>query len=183
MKKRRTKEGKQSNVLQDMGLGNDVPTKDFSDQPDSGGRIGGTRGSDEFGIEGGVADEWSVEARDTLVGEAMLIEATQAAADAIEEFSEAGEAESDDIAEVLKDQVQDELVSAKLPDDLQTLIELRLGSHDRIDARNLTVRVQSPGLVLLRGRVRSESESLRVCEIVSALPGVNAIRNQLVFHR
>jgi len=183
MKKRRTSEGKQSNALQDLGLGHDVPPTDFSDQPDSGGRIGGTRGSDEFGIEGGVAEEWSVEARDSLVGETTLIEATQAAADDVEEFSEDGAAESDAIAEVLKEQEQDGIVSSKLPDDLQALIELRLGNHDRIDARNLTVLVCSPGLVVLRGRVRSESESLRVSEIVSALPGVNAIRNQLVVPR
>jgi osmotically-inducible protein OsmY len=117
------------------------------------------------------------------VGETTLIEATQAAADDVEEFSEDGAAESDAIAEVLKEQEQDGIVSSKLPDDLQALIELRLGNHDRIDARNLTVLVCSPGLVVLRGRVRSESESLRVSEIVSALPGVNAIRNQLVVPR
>jgi hypothetical protein len=183
MKKRRTSEGRQSNALQDLGLGNDVPVADFSDQPDSSGRIGGTRGVDEFGIEGGVAEEWSVEARGTLVGEARLIESTQAAADDIEVFSEEGQAESEAIAEVLQDQEQEDALGDELPDDLKGLIELRLGRHDRIDASNLTVSVQSTGLVILSGRVRSESESLRVSEVVSALPGVHAIRNQLVVPR
>jgi osmotically-inducible protein OsmY len=183
MKKRRTSEGRQSNALQDLGIGQDVPIADFSDQSDSGGRIGGTRGVDEFGIEGGAAEEWNVEARGTLLGETTLIGATQAAADGVDDFSLAGESESDAIAEVLQDQEQDDGPPDKLPDDLKALIELRLGRHDRIDVSNVSVRVQSQGLVILSGRVRSESESLRVSEIVSALPGVYAIRNQLAIPR
>jgi len=63
------------------------------------------------------------------------------------------------------------------------LIEYRLNSHDRIDARNLKINVQGEGLVIVTGRARSESESLRVSEIISALPGVYAINNRLVVSR
>ncbi len=203
MKKCRTSEGRQSNTLQDLGLAHDVPVADCSDQPDSGSRIGGLRGVDEFGIEGGAAEEWSIEAADFLLPGAELVEPTQAAVESVEDFSEegeieeevgdefedefeaeaAGEAESEAIAQVLQQDGQEELGVDSLPDDLKALIELRLGRHDRIDASHLSVSVQSEGLVVIRGRVRSQSESLRVSEVVSALPGVHAIRNHLVVPR
>jgi len=187
MNKRRASEGRQSNTLQELGIAHDVPVADFSDQLDSGGSIGGIRGVDEFGIEGSTAEEWSIEATGVLLRGTELAESTQAELEDVDDFSEEGEvesdAESDAIAEVLQQDGQEAADGDELPDDLQALIELRLGRHDRIDASNLSVRVRSPGLVILRGRVRSESESLRVSEVVSALPGVYAIRNQLVVPR
>jgi len=185
MKKRRTREGKQSNTLQDLGLGQDVPGDDFSDQPDCGSRIGGVRGVDEYGIEGGVADEWSGEKKSTGAHqeEAKLVENVQAGLESIEEFSVEGEAESDQIAEEIAEKVEDEMVGETIPGDLKDLIEYRLSHHDRIDAGNVSVRVDPPGFVVIKGRVRSESESLRVTEVISALPGVYAIRNQLIVPR
>lgn len=184
MKKRRTSEGKQSNSLQDLGLGHELPTADFSDQPDSGGRIGGMRGVDEYGIEGGVAVEWSARTRyDGSREDAELLDRAQAGAEDIEEFSEEGEEESEAIAEALEEDGEVPHEVEELPRDLLSLIEYRLRHHDRIDARNVSVLMDSPGLVVLRGRVRSVSESLRVSEIVSALPGVYAVRNLLVVPR
>jgi hypothetical protein len=49
MRRRRSKEGIQSNTLMELGFGQDVPFDNFSDQPDSGGRIGGVRGKQEYG--------------------------------------------------------------------------------------------------------------------------------------
>lgn len=183
MRRHRTKEGRQSNSLQDLGIGQDLPVADFSDQPDSGGRIGGIRGADEFGIEGGVAAEWSTEALDQRTAGGRLVERTQAGVEGVEEFSIEGEAESEAIAEALEEELQEEAQSEELPGDLQALIEYRLRNHERIDARNVSVKIESPGLVVLNGRVRSESESLRVSEVVSALPGVYVVRNRLAVPR
>jgi hypothetical protein len=183
MKRRRTREGRQVNALQDLGVGQDVPIADFSDQPDSGGRIGGVRGLDEFGIEGGVAAEWGREALSQGTGTERLLDATQAGIESSEDFSIEGEEESQAIAEVLAEGEQAEVQSEELPKDLRALIEYRLRNHDRIDARNVSVRIESPGLVVLKGRVRTESESLRVSEVVSALPGVYVVRNQLAVPR
>jgi osmotically-inducible protein OsmY len=141
------------------------------------------RGVDEFGIEGGAAEEWSIEAVGKVLRGGQLLEPTQAAAEGLEDFSEDGEAESAAIAEALQEDGLQAALEDELPDDLQALIELRLGRHDRIDSKNVSVRVNSRGLVVLNGRVRSESESLRISEVVSALPGVYAIRNQLVVPR
>ena len=175
MKKRRTSEGRQSNTLQDLGLGGNVPSGEFSDQPDSGGRIGGVRGADEYGIEGGAAVEWSIETLSKLSGGGELVDQTQAGVEGIDEYSVEGEVESEE----LNEEIEERSVEPNIPSDLRTLIEYRLQNHDRIDAGSVLVRVEPPGLVVLSGRVRSESESLRVSEIVSALPGVYAIRNRL----
>ncbi len=166
MKKHRTKEGRQFNTLVDMGFAQDLPIADFSDQPDSGGRIGGVRGVDEFGIEGGVAaesraDNFRSEVEDELESEA----------------------ESDEISRVLEDGAQPDLEVDSLPRDLLGLIEYRLRNHDRIDSSHVSVRIESPGLVVLNGRVRSDSESLRVAEVVSALPGVYTVQNRLAVPR
>lgn len=189
MKKHRTEEGRQVNTLVDMGFAQDVPIADFSDQPDSGGRIGGVRGVDEFGIEGGVAEEWSVENVSKVTSGGVLVDRVQAGAESLEEFSSEAEeeleseAESDEIARVLEGESPQEAEIDSLPGDLLGLIEYRLKNHDRIDSSNVSVRIESPGLVVLNGRVRSDSESLRVAEVVSALPGVYTVRNRLAVPR
>jgi hypothetical protein len=134
-----------------------------------------------------------------------LIDQVRAAGESIEEFSAEGELESEEselededeedveAGEVLSDEIEgagledDATIidpkGFKLFQDLKSLIEYRLNSHDRIDARNLKINVQGEGLVIVTGRARSESESLRVSEIISALPGVYAINNRLVVSR
>lgn len=184
MKRRRTREGSQSNSLQDLGIGHDVPVPDFSDQPDSGGRIGGARGADEFGIEGGVAQEWSVDGPSSIVEKGELIDRAQTGSEGIDEFSIEAHAESWLQKEVIGEEFEEEPEDvAPLPRDLRSLIEYRLRNHDRINSENVSIRVESPGLVVLSGRVGSESESLRVSEVVSALPGVYAVNNRLVVPR
>ena len=57
MRRRKGHEGEQSKRLVELGFGQDIPQDGFSDQPDSGGSIGGLRGVQEYGIEGGVSRE------------------------------------------------------------------------------------------------------------------------------
>jgi hypothetical protein len=161
MKRGRTIEGHQSRELTELGFGQDVPADDFSDQPDSGSRIGGVRGVDEFGIIGGVSSEWCGE-------------------------DGAGVEESLDVESILGDDSEvaggiggSDWLKFEGLDGLRALIEHRLLNHDRIDPQDITVRVDPPGLVLLSGRVRSDSESMRVSEIVTSLPGVYSVRNIL----
>jgi hypothetical protein len=161
MKRRRTIEGRQSKALTQLGFGQDIPADDFSDQPDSGARIGGIRGVDEFGIVGGVASEWCGE--DELgVDESVDLESILGADSEV-----AGGISGDD------------WLKFEGLDGLRALIEHRLINHDRIDSQDISVRVDPPGLVLLSGSVRSDSESMRVSEIVTSLPGVYAVRNIL----
>jgi hypothetical protein len=205
MKRRGNKEGREFNSLQEIGLGKDTLTGEFSDQPDSGSRIGGIRGVQEYGIEGGVAAENGSKIATGVSVEGSLIDQVRAAGESIEEFSAEGELESEEselededeedveAGEVLSDEIEgagledDATIidpkGFKLFQDLKSLIEYRLNSHDRIDARNLKINVQGEGLVIVTGRARSESESLRVSEIISALPGVYAINNRLVVSR
>ena len=205
MKRRRNTEGQEFRSLQEIGLGQDVPTGEFSDQPDSGSRIGGIRGVQEYGIEGGIAAENGAEIATGVSVEGNLIDQVRATGESIEEFSAEGELESEEseledededeteAGEVLSDEIEvvgledDATIidpkGFKLFQDLKSLIEYRLNSHDRIDARNLKINVQGEGLVIVTGRARSESESLRVSEIISALPGVYAINNRLVVSR
>ena len=184
MKRRRTREGLQSNSLRDLGVGQDVPVPDFSDQPDSGGRIGGVRGTDEFGIEGGASAEWSVDSPDRIVERGELIDRAQAGVEGIDEFSIEAQTESWEREGTDEEEFAEEIEEVTpLPTDLCSLIEYRLKKHDRINAENVSIRIESPGVVILNGRVRSESESLRVSEVVSALPGVYAVNNRLVVPR
>lgn len=161
MKRRRTIEGRQSEALTQLGFGQDIPADDFSDQPDSGGRLGGVRGVDEFGIVGGVASEWSGEG-DLGVDESVDVESILGADSEVAGGIGAGD-----------------WLKFEGLEGLRALIEHRLVNHDRIDPHDIIVRVDPPGLVLLSGSVRSDSESLRVSEIVTSLPGVYAVRNLL----
>jgi hypothetical protein len=206
MKRHPTKEGREIKTLQEIGLGQDVPAGEFSDQPDSGSRIGGIRGAQEYGIEGGIAAESGSEIAGGVSVEGRLIDQVNAASASIEEFSSEAEEEIDEseLAEELEEEetlaerdLLADIEAAGLPEDgavvdpegfklfqdLKALIEYRLNSHDRIDARNFRINVQGEGMVIITGRARSESESLRVSEIISALPGVYAINNRLVVPR
>ena len=51
----KNKEAEEFNKLQKMGFTFDSSRNEYSEQPDSGGVIGGIRGVQEYGISGGIA--------------------------------------------------------------------------------------------------------------------------------
>ena len=174
MGRRRRKEGKQSNRLEDLGFGQSVPQEGFSDQPSSGGRIGGIRGAQEFGIRGGISGEQEAsEGEETAEGK--LIEELDAASAGLSEYSAEGTEESEQA-----DELEELYRSGEVePEDLKDLIEDRLDNNLYLHADSIHVAVEPSGLVTVSGRVISEAESLRVSEILAALPGVRGIDNKL----
>ena len=172
MKRRRRKQGRQSNALEELGFGQDIPSDDFSDQPSAGSRIGGIRGAQEYGIQGGVARASdSIGSEET--SEERLIDELAAASEGFAEFSAEGieemeEAEEGDPREYVGGE------------DLKNLIEDRLDHNRYLHTASIKVAVEPSGLVILSGEVPSEAESLRASEIIAALPGVLAIDNKLV---
>lgn len=171
MGRRRRKEGAQSTAIEELGLGHDIPADDFSDQPGAGSRIGGIRGAQEYGIIGGVAGE-----RESLggehKGEDALIDELAAASEGLAEYSAEGIEELEDVEE-------GEAHGYVSGDDLQNLIHDRLAHNHYLHTRAISVSVDPDGLVTLSGEVCSDAESLRAFELVSSLPGVSAIRNNL----
>jgi hypothetical protein len=180
MPRRRSREGLQSNSLEESGMGHEVPTPDFSDQPDSGGRIGGVRGRQEFGIEGGPADELESEisGKDEVMGRS--VQDLQADLDSMSEEQEVEEGMEEEPRQEGKLNVTAPQRAFEVGGDLQDLIEDRLLHHPSLHFDGLRVSVWPAGLVTVAGRVRSESEKLRVTEIIGALPGVEGLRNVLI---
>lgn len=180
MPRRRSREGQQSNTLEQSGIGREVPTPDFSDQPDSGGRIGGVRGRQEFGIEGGPADELESEisGKDELMGRS--VQDLRADFDSISEEQGDEERIEEEFGQEVKLAVTAPERAFDVGGDLHDLIEDRLLHHPSLHFDGLRVSVWPAGLVTVAGRVRSESEKLRVTEIIGALPGVEGLRNVLI---
>lgn len=174
MGRRRRKEGRQSDRLEQLGFGQDTPQHGFSDQPSSGGRIGGIRGAQEFGIQGGVSgDQEMLEGAESTEG--RLVEELEAASAGFAEYSAEGTQESEQAEDL------DELYRAGdiEPEDLKDLIEDRLDHNLYLHADSIHIAVEPSGMVTVSGRVISEAESLRVSEILAALPGVRGIDNKL----
>jgi len=174
MGRRRRREGRQSNRLEELGFGQDTPQEGFGDQPSSGGRIGGVRGAQEFGIEGASSGEQAM-SEGAESAEGRLVEALEAAAAGLAEYSAEGTEESEQ-AEDLEELYSPDDVAI---DDLRDLIEDRLDNNMYLHADSIHVAVEPSGLVIVSGRVWSEAESLRVSELLAALPGVRGINNKL----
>lgn len=174
MGRRRRREGEQSDRLQELGFGQDVPQDGFSDQPSSGGRIGGVRGAQEYGVEGGVAGEPERSPGEES-GDERLVDELRAASSSLAEYSAEGTVESEDF------ELGEELYGGECigRDDLRELIEDRLQHNSHVHTDGIDVAVEPIGLVVLTGTVETESESVRVSEIVASLPGVRGIDNRL----
>lgn len=178
MGRRRRREARQSDRLIELGCGQDVPQDGFSDQPSSGGKIGGVRGAQEYGIEGGISGEQeSQEVGDAV--ERRLIADAEFASSGLAEYSTEGAVESEE-AEDVDEFYGGEYISG---DDLKCLIEDRLRNNQHLHPEFVEVVVEPVGRVVLSGSVETESESLRVSEIVAALPGVREIDNKIEARR
>lgn len=178
MPRRKSREGIQSNALEQIGLGQDLPSGEFNEQPDSGSRIGGMRGKQEYGIEGGISSEAGAGFGGVTREQDELVTEAHDSAAGFTEFSEEavreqiGETEEE---EAYRDDPRHYIEGA----DLATLVRYRLHENPRLHLSGLHVSVEPSGLVSISGHVTSEAEKLRVSEVVSALPGVQVINNQL----
>jgi osmotically-inducible protein OsmY len=169
------REGQDAEKLKKLGFELEAPVDDYSSQPDSGSRMGGTRGRQEYGIEGDIASEKDQQVESEELQDTRSLEGVTVEAIGISEFSE----EATHGAEGFERAAREEH-HQRIPDDyLESLVRERLEHHERIDAHSICVTVVHPGIIVLAGDVHSHSENLRVVEVVSAIPGVEAIDNQL----
>lgn len=181
MRRRRSKEGAQSNAIVKMGLAQDITSAEFAEQPDSGSRIGGVRGLQEYGIDGAAADDVSRSDERGATERSRLAADVEAASAGLSEFGEGGEeellegeGEADEVA------YRDKPRGFMSPGDLGNLLMYRLQHNREIDAHRIQARVEPSGLVTLTGSVRSDAEKLRVEEVALAIPGVTTVTNKLV---
>lgn len=193
MARKRTREGQQSDALERMGLGHNVPIPEFSDQPDSGGRIGGVRGVQEFGIEGddlledghnnrGLISDVQATSDEVLQGTQDVDEALLDIEDELDDLmadQSEDEDEDDDAIEVAAAFVPRIVSRSDHATELRELVADRLQRNPSLHLESLRVSVIALGLVTVAGKVQSEAEKLRATEIVSSLPGVVGIRNIL----
>jgi osmotically-inducible protein OsmY len=169
------REGKEAEEIKKLGFELEPPVDDYSSQPDSGSRMGGARGRQEYGIEGEIASENDLHSKEYEEQDTHPLEGINVEALGISEFSE----EATHGVEGFERAAREEHHQT-IPDEyLENLIRERLEHHDRIDARSIRVTVVRPGIVVLAGDVHSHSENLRIVEVVSAIPGVDAIDNRL----
>jgi hypothetical protein len=162
------REGKESNQLRRLGYEYKPPVDEYSYQPDSGSRIGGVRGKNEYGIEGGIA--WEDDAHGKVTANAdrrPLDDPTTGASD----FSIAATHGMEGLYEAAREEHPQEIP----PPYLESLIRERLEHHHKIHAQSLKVDVTPTGEVTVSGEVPSESERLRINEVLAALPGVRTV--------
>lgn len=178
---RKRPEAEYNDTLRKLGFGLENPPDDFSDQPGSSGRIGGVRGKQEYGIDGGVAGERDTEADEEAPSDPRLREAVESASETITDFSEEGERTEEESQEEEPEETTRK--DPALEGDLKSLIEDRLQHNTYMDATSISVEVEASGLVILSGKARSDAESLRASEIAASLPGVLAIDNKIEVER
>jgi len=175
------REGKEAERLRKLGFEFESPVDDYSYQPDSGSRIGGIRGRQEYGIAGGVSWETDTIAQGPSLQDNRPLDQINIESSGISEFSE----EATHGAEALEresHQGQAQRLHQLSTDDLRELIRERLEHHAKIDVSSIQISVTPPGVVTLEGEAHSVAERLRLEEVVSALPGVRGVANHLRIH-
>jgi osmotically-inducible protein OsmY len=175
MPTRDRREGKDADNLRRLGYEYQSPVDDYSHQPDSGSRIGGTRGKQEYGIEGGVAWESDTQPPSQIIHDTHTLEGINAESSGISEFSQDATRGVEGFEHAARAEHPQHLTE----EHLESLIRERLDHHDRIDAAQIRVSVVQPGIVVLSGNVRTHAENLRTVELISAIPGVDGIDNRL----
>jgi len=154
MPRKLSKEGKDFNKLR--GLGYEFKSQDYySEQPDSGGTIGGLRGKQEYGIESTLDSG----------GKRGLKEAKLATNVPAFEREEPGS---------VKD-----IVPEQISRDLMKYIAERLGSHPALKDKFISVSAETKNSVLVEGIVTSESDKIRVTELIEAIIPNTDIHNNL----
>jgi osmotically-inducible protein OsmY len=172
------REGKEAERLRKLGFEFESPVDDYSYQPDSGSRIGGLRGRQEYGIRGGVSSESDTTPQAPSLQDNRLLDQGNVESSGVSEFSE----EATHGAQALEreaHQGQTQRHHQLSTDDLGELIQERLEHHAKIDVSSIHISLTSSGVVTLEGEAHSVAERLRVEEVVSAIPGVREIANHL----
>lgn len=142
----------------------------FNEQPASGGVIGGTRGAQEYGIEGEIAEE-----EEHQRAEAVSID--REGCGGLSQFS-AGGVE----ALIAKSEASEDLISDVLPEsgkELESLLNERLRTHPALSSAHISVRITPAQEILLSGEVHSEAERLLAVEITEAIAPALAVVTDL----
>lgn len=136
----------------------------FNEQPGSGSTIGGTRGAQEYGIEGEIAEE---EEHAPYRSISIDTEGTGG----LSHFSASG-------IEILihKSEASEDLINVEglaSASDLRPLIKERILTHPLLKQRDIQVDVGKDGALVIAGTVSSAAERVILHELVEAIaPGM-----------
>lgn len=184
---RRKSEADEYNALKKIGFELRAPVDEFSQQPSSGGVIGGRRGDQEFGITGGIAPEDShdknltsnvdVNAADVEgEGQRFPSEVVDRDFPGLSEFasSQVDRMEGGDATD-FKGQVSGE---GEASESNAALLRQRYSDHPQLSKSHIEVRVEA-GRVTIQGRVATIAERVLAEELAAAVLGAAPIENNI----
>lgn len=197
---RRKSEGQEFERLRRAGLELRPPVDEFSEQPASGSAIGGRRGAQEYGIQGGRAQEdghdrdlgSNVDANTSDIeeeGHLFPRDSMDRTFPGISDYTRAHLNASEDVDAVISEaeSAQEENIenadeaALSIPE-LESLLRDRLARHPELQRHeaDLSIALRPEGELLLQGRVDSEAMRLLVQEMAEAVVGERVqIRNQI----
>lgn len=187
MGRRNNVESESFNRLKREGFEFEAPEDEYSEQPASSSHIGGVEGRQEFGIEGGVADEEQtdppISPRDNAEGRDLSSEDPQPYGVVDPGYAGLSEWSASQGGAV------DETLSHSRPssefdrDDQEIVNDIRnkLVTHKDVDTSHVQLAV-TKGRVILQGEVSSEANRVRLDEVCQAIPGVKDVDNRLQVH-
>jgi len=194
----RTKKSEdQFGALRKIGFELRAPVDEYSEQPGSGGTMGGRRGTQEYGIEGGVAQEdghdrdrasnvdinsSDIEPEGARIPQDLMDRSYPGVSQYTSEHmvgaeqSEPGLLPSQEsIPNVLAEEEGETIGRA----DLETLLRQRLMNHPELKNESIQISIDEERRAFLRGRVHSDAARMHVQEIAEAVLGSNDIANLL----
>lgn len=166
MARKKSSESREFDTLKEVGYELEDPQDEFSYQPSSGSSDDGGIGRDEYGID-------------------VDSDAQGRGEDSERSFPGAedpslpipGESEWSQDHRLPNEEIPSWRIRLR-DEDLFSLVNDRILHHPQFENAKIVINVES-GVVLLKGDVSSEAAKLLGSEIVSALPGVSEIRNEL----
>lgn len=169
------REGKEAEQLRKLGYEYQPPVDDYSYQPDSGSRIGGITGKQEYGIQGGVS--WEVDHHGKVDGLQDRIPTDEITTEStgVSDFSVC----ATHGVEALEEAARASHPQLMPPQYLESLIQERLDHHNQIAPHTLAISATPAGVVTITGQVRRDAERLRIEEVVAAIPGVTEVENRI----
>lgn len=161
-RKKSASEDKDFKVLREMGFEFDPPQDEYSFQPGSGGIIGGKVGRQEYGVD----SVFDAEGRDDQGARG----GGASGPPGVEWSQEEALRKKEELRIQSEGRLNDERLFEVLRD--------RLSKHPVLQGDEIYLSVKD-GKVTVNGRVKSESDKLRINEIIEGFPSVRLISNRL----
>ncbi|MBN8547881.1 MAG: BON domain-containing protein [Deltaproteobacteria bacterium] len=186
-------EGEEFRKLRKAGLELRPPVDEYSEQPSSGSAIGGRRGAQEYGIEGGAAQEdghdrdrasnVDISSSDLEVeGTRFPQEVVDRSYPGVSEYSllQIGGTPEGEIGQEPFDDEADSDLEIKNYSEIEVLLRERIRAHPILGNQSITVSLTPHGSTVLEGAVRTEAIKLDAQELAQAILGEVVVENRLV---